>query len=105
VGDRYFERKSEILKAMAQPTRLKILEILKDGERCVCDIYPALEEAQPNVSKHLNLMKRAGILDSRKEGLRIIYWIKSPEVLEILERAEAILRREIQEDQRALRSA
>jgi DNA-binding transcriptional ArsR family regulator len=105
MNQRYFEKKAEILKAIAQPTRLKILELLKDRERCVCEIYPALEQEQPNISKHLNFMKRAGILDSRKEGLRIIYWIKAPEVVDILRQTENILQHEIEEDRRAFKGA
>jgi DNA-binding transcriptional ArsR family regulator len=105
MGQRYFEKKAEILKAIAQPTRLKILELLKDGERCVCEIYPALEQEQPNISKHLNFMKRAGILDSRKDGLRIIYWIKAHEILEILRNTERIIQHEIEEDRRAFEVA
>jgi len=105
MSQRYFEKKAEILKAIAQPTRLKILELLKDSERCVCEIYPALKQEQPNISKHLIFMKRAGILGSRKEGLRIIYWIKAPEVLEILHQAEAILKREVEEDRKSLQAA
>jgi DNA-binding transcriptional ArsR family regulator len=93
----YFERKAEILKALAQPTRLRILELLKDGERCVCEIYPALGQEQANISKHLNFMKRAGILHCRKDGVRILYSIKNPEVLEILRHADTILEREVAE--------
>jgi DNA-binding transcriptional ArsR family regulator len=104
MSHRYLEKKAEILKAIAQPTRLKILELLQDGERCVCDIYTALGQEQPTISKHLSFMKRAGILDSRKEGLRITYWIKAPEVLEILRHAEAILKREVEEDHNSLRT-
>lgn len=104
TNQRYLEKKAEILKAIAQPTRLKILDLLKDGERCACDIYPALAQEQPNISKHLNFMKRAGIVDSRKDGLRIIYWIKAPEVLEILRHAEAILKREVEEDRKSLQT-
>ena len=105
MNQRYFEKTAEILKAIAQPTRLKILELLKDGERCVCEIYPALEQEQPNISKHLNFMKRAGILDSRKDGLRIIYWIKTPEVLDILRQTGNIIQHEIEEDRRAFKAA
>jgi DNA-binding transcriptional ArsR family regulator len=105
MNQRYIERKAEILKAIAQPTRLKILELLKDGERCVCEIYPALDQEQPNISKHLNFMKRAGILDSRKDGLRIIYWIKAPEVLDILRQTGNIIQHEIEEDRRAFKVA
>lgn len=99
---RYFQKKADILKALAQPTRLMILELLKGGERCVCEIYPALDREQPSVSKHLNIMKQVGILESRQDGLRIIYWIKNPEVLEILRHAETILQREVQEDSGAV---
>jgi DNA-binding transcriptional ArsR family regulator len=105
MNQRYIERKAEILKAIAQPTRLKILELLKGGERCVCEIYPALDQEQPNISKHLNFMKRAGILDSRKDGLRIIYWIKAPEVLDILRQTGNIIQHEIEEDRRAFKVA
>lgn len=93
----YFDKKAEIFKALAQPTRLRILELLMGGERCVCEIYAALDQGQPNVSKHLNLMKRAGILHCRKEGVRILYSIKNPEVLEILRHTDTILEREVEE--------
>jgi ArsR family transcriptional regulator len=105
MRQRYFEKKAEILKAIAQPTRLKILELLRERERCVCEIYPALRQEQPNTSKHLNFMKRAGILDSRKEGLRIIYWIKTPEIVEILRHAERIIQHEMEEDRKAFKAA
>jgi len=105
MSTRYYEKKAAILKALAQPTRLRILDMLKGGERCVCEMYPELGQEQPNISKHLNMMKQAGILDSRKEGLRVIYWIKNPEVLEILRHAEAILRKEAEEDHRAVQVA
>ena len=53
-------RRADILKAIAHPTRITILEILRRGEECVCRICPALEGSQPNTSKHLAIMKRAG---------------------------------------------
>lgn len=105
MSSRYYEKKAAILKALAQSTRLRILEMLKEGERCVCEIYPELGQEQPNISKHLSLMKQAGILDCRKEGLRVIYWIKNPEVLEILRHAEEILRKEAEENHRAIQVA
>jgi DNA-binding transcriptional ArsR family regulator len=86
---------ADILKAMAQPTRLKIIEFLRDGERCVCEIFPAIDEEQSNTSRHLNLMMNLGILRRRKEGVKIFYALKYPEVLEILGLASAILKKEI----------
>ena len=84
-----------ILKAIAQPTRMKIIEFLRDGERCVCEIFPAIDEEQSNTSRHLNMMQGCGILARRKDGVKIMYRIKHPEVLEILELASSILKREI----------
>ncbi|TLM68130.1 MAG: helix-turn-helix transcriptional regulator [Deltaproteobacteria bacterium] len=88
------ELQAEILKAIAQETRLSILELLRDGERCVCEIFPAINQEQSNVSRHLNVMQKAGILTRRKDGLRIFYAVKHPEVLEIINLAAAIMRRE-----------
>ena len=87
--------RADILKALAQPTRLKILDFLRDGERCVCEIFPAIGEEQSNTSRHLNLMLASGILSRRKEGLKIFYAIKHPEVLEIVDLAEQIMASEI----------
>jgi len=85
---------AEILKAIAQETRLNILELLRDGERCVCEIFPAIGQEQSNVSRHLNLMQKAGILTRRKDGLKIFYAVKHAEVLAIVDLAAAILKRE-----------
>lgn len=86
---------AEILKAIAQETRLSILELLRNGERCVCEIFPVINYEQSNVSRHLNMMQKAGILTRRKDGLKIFYAIKHPEVLEIIDLAGAIMKREV----------
>lgn len=87
--------RAEILKAIAQPTRMKIIDFLRDGERCVCEIFPAIDEEQSNTSRHLNMMQGCGILSRRKEGIKIMYRLKHPEVLEILELVSTILKKEI----------
>jgi len=97
------DNETEILKAMAQETRLRILDLLRRGERCVCEIYPAIGEEQSNVSRHLNLMEKAGILSRRKEGLKIIYSVKYPEVFDILGLAETILQKELKGRLRVLK--
>ena len=85
---------ADILKAIAQETRLRILELLRNGERCVCEIFPAINYEQSNVSRHLNMMLKAGILTRRKEGLKIFYAVKHAEVLDIVDLASTILKRE-----------
>jgi len=87
---------ADVLKSLAQPTRLKIIDFLRDGERCVCEIFPAIDEEQSNTSRHLAYMQTHGILFRRKEGVKIFYAVKHPEVSEIIDRATAIVKREIE---------
>jgi DNA-binding transcriptional ArsR family regulator len=87
---------ADVLKSLAQPTRLKIIDFLRDGERCVCEIFPAIDEEQSNTSRHLTYMQTHGILSRRKEGVKIYYAVKHPEVFEIIDRATAIVRREVE---------
>ncbi len=92
--DKLNRLKADILKALGHPTRISIVEYLRHGERCVCEIFPALRMEQSNVSQHLAVLKKSGVLESRKDGLRVIYRISSPEVLEILDLLqETIVRR------------
>jgi ArsR family transcriptional regulator len=87
---------ADVLKSLAQPTRLKIIDFLRDGERCVCEIFPAIDEEQSNTSRHLAYMQTHGILSRRKDGVKIYYAVKHPEVLEIIDLATAIIRREVE---------
>ena len=99
VQNKIFESQATILKALGQPTRLQILDLLKDGERCVCEIFPAISQEQANVSKHLSIMKQAGLLECRKDGLRIIYRIKNPEILNLLAGVSRLLKAQVKEQQ------
>jgi len=62
-----------ILKKISEPNRLKILCLLKDGEKCVCDIWQCLKLPQNLVSHHLKVLKNLGLITSRKEGLKVFY--------------------------------
>ena len=87
---------ADVLKSLAQPTRLKIIDFLRAGERCVCEIFPAIDEEQSNTSRHLSYMQTHGILSRRKDGVKIYYAVKHPEVFEIIDRAACIVKREIE---------
>ena len=89
------EYRAEILKAIAQPTRLKIIDFLRDGERCVCEIFPAINEEQSNTSRHLNMMLSAGVLSRRKEGHKIYYAINHPEILAVMDIVTQIVKQDI----------
>jgi ArsR family transcriptional regulator len=69
--------------ALADETRLEILRLLSEGERCVCDLTEALEAAQSRLSFHLKTLKTAGIVSDRREG-RWVYYSINPEVLDAM---------------------
>lgn len=77
-----------ILKALADETRLKIVKFLKDGERCVCEIFPFVKRTQSTISIQLDILKKAGIVESRREGKKVYYQIKSKRVNKILKTLE-----------------
>ncbi len=97
MTDELLEMKANVLKALGQPTRLKILEFLRNGERCVCEIFPAIQEEQSNVSRHLAMMKAAGILASRKEGQMVHYRVRDPQVFKLLDGVSALLKTHLDE--------
>ena len=74
------QRNADIIKAIGDPTRLKIIYLLEHGELCVCEIMTVLDKPQPTVSHHLNLLKNAGILKWRKEGVWIHYKLSNPKL-------------------------
>ena len=78
----------DIFKALADPTRLKILECVKNGEKCICDIIPFTKKSQPNVSQHLKVLKNAGIITERKEGTRIMVSVSNDIIYNILDQVK-----------------
>ena len=71
---------AELLRVVAEENRLKILCTLKAGERCVCDIWQDLDITQNLASHHLKVLKDAGLINSRKDGLKIFYQINKKEM-------------------------
>ncbi len=74
------QKNADTIKALADPTRLKIIYLLEHGELCVCEIMNALNKPQPTVSHHLNLLKNAGLLKWRKEGVWIHYKLSNTNI-------------------------
>ena len=75
ASDELLARIAEVLKAMADPTRLRILHCIHNEERCVSDILGVVGGSQANISKHLSVLKRAGLVDCRRSGLNVYYRI------------------------------
>jgi len=81
---------ARVLKVLGDPNRIKIIEILRDEEHCQCDIIPFIGQSQPTVSRHLRMLEENGILVSRKDGVKVIYRISNPSVLQIVDLASSL---------------
>lgn len=82
---------AELFNVLAHPSRLEILELLKDGEACVCHIQAMLDQRQAYISQHLNVLRQAGLVTSRKDGLRVYYRICDPKLFEVMDKVKEIL--------------
>ncbi len=67
---------SEIFKALGHPARLVIVQALRAGEKCVCELQPLIGSSLPTISRHLSILKNAGIISSEKRGQNIFYRLK-----------------------------
>jgi len=74
-----------IFHALADPIRLEIVSYLRQGERCVCEIVPHLNLIQPLVSRHLKILKDAGIVRCRKDGTKRMYSIVDPRIYNVVD--------------------
>jgi DNA-binding transcriptional ArsR family regulator len=96
--------KAEVLKALAQPTRLKILEMLRNGERCICEIVPAINGEQSNISRHISVMQKSHLITTRKDGVKVMVKVRDPRIFEILDKVGLFLKTQMQEQSRLMRS-
>jgi DNA-binding transcriptional ArsR family regulator len=97
-----FEKQAEIAKAIAHPLRIAILDFLKDGEKCVCDIAEHIGSEQSNVSRHLSVMVKAGVLECRKEGLKVIYKLRTICILDCFSCITTCLKQQAKENEKML---
>lgn len=79
-----FREISQIFKALAHPSRLKLMENLMKRECCVGEIQKCLALSQPNVSQHLSVLKEAGLIVGRRERNKICYTISDDRIIKIL---------------------
>lgn len=75
----------DIFKALGDATRLKILECVRNGEKCICEIIPETGKSQPTVSQHLKILKIAGLVNERKDGAKIMISAAHQNIYEVIE--------------------
>jgi ArsR family transcriptional regulator len=97
MDEKILELKAEVLKTLAQPTRIKILELLRNGEKCICEIVPAINGEQSNISRHISLMQKSHLVTTRKDGVKVMVKVSDPKVFEILDSISLLLKKQIVE--------
>ena len=84
LDEKDIEFEAEVFKAMADPCRLKILSLLREGELCVCEIIVGVDRPQSSTSHHLSILKDAGLIKERKDGRWSRYRLSEGAVIEML---------------------
>ncbi|MFP4171561.1 MAG: ArsR/SmtB family transcription factor [Candidatus Hydrogenedentota bacterium] len=75
---KHYETRSRVIKALAHPTRLFILDKLAEGEHCVCQLQAMINADISTVSKHLSVLRQAGLIDYEKRGNQVFYCLLTP---------------------------
>jgi DNA-binding transcriptional ArsR family regulator len=84
-SEKQYRLKAKIFYALSDPVRIEILEFIRDGEKCVCEIVPRLDLMQPVISRHLKILKDSGLVLIRKDGNKRFYSITNPEIYTIID--------------------
>jgi len=98
-----YNSRATVIKALAHPSRLVILDALAGGEQCVRELQRVLGIDMSTVSRHLALMKSAGILADRKEGQQVFYRLRWPPILDLLDVVESVIQEDVRRKRGALR--
>lgn len=94
-----YKYRAQIIKAMAHPSRLIILDALAEGEKCVNELQQLVGSDMSTVSKHLAVLRAAGIVEDRKQGVLVFYRLRVPCVMDFLGCVEAVLAERAREAQ------
>ncbi|HUY85989.1 MAG TPA: metalloregulator ArsR/SmtB family transcription factor [Acidimicrobiales bacterium] len=86
-----YQIKAEFFKTLAHPARIRILEVLRQGEQAVSELIPAIEIEASHLSQQLGVMRRANLIQARKEGSSVYYSVANTEIFELLEVAKKII--------------
>lgn len=90
-----YDAKAKVLKALAHPTRLWMTEQLANGERCVCEFVDAVDADFSTISKHLAVLKQAGIVEDEKRGKQVFYKLKVPCILNFMSCVEGVIESQV----------
>lgn len=97
-----YQVKAEFFRILGHPVRVRILELLRDGERTVGDLQAELQMDSSGTSQHLGVLRKHGVLDSRREGTSVFYSVHDPRIFQLLEVSRQILTSSLTEAQAVL---
>ena len=97
-----FALKAEFFRVLGHPVRIRLLQLLRDGERTVGALQAALELDSGGPSQHLAALRKQGLVASRREGTNVYYRVKDPRTLDLLELAKRIIAANLEEGQALL---
>lgn len=97
-----YQVKAEFFRTLGHPVRVRILELLKDGERTVGELQAELQLDSSGTSQHLGVLRKHGILDSRRAGTSVYYTVRDPRIFQLLEVSRQILSSSLSETQAVL---
>lgn len=92
MNRRLYEERAKIIKAMAHPSRLMMIDAMTNGEKCVCELTELVGSDISTVSKHLSLMKEAGIVTDKKVGQQVFYSLRCPCITNFFSCIEAVIK-------------
>ena len=99
-----YEARARVIKAMAHPTRLFIIDQLAQGERCVCALTEMIGADISTVSRHLSVLKGEGIIEDDKRGTQVYYRLRVPCVLNFFKCCESVMRTRVRHQQAVVKS-
>jgi ArsR family transcriptional regulator len=87
-----YQQRAAIMKALSSPARLMILDHLKDGERCICELQPLFRQDKSTLSRHVSALRNAGIVRERRDGVRIYLSLAAPCILSIFDCVSGVVK-------------
>ena len=90
TGSQRYQEQSHLFKALSHPARIAILEILRNGEECVCHLVAILGFRQSTISQQLGVLRKAGLVEDRRDSWNVYYRVVRPEINSILDTVKAM---------------
>jgi ArsR family transcriptional regulator len=94
MNEQECEARARVMKALASPVRLRIVDELSRGERCICELQPLFPMNKSTLSRHVAALRNVGIVSERREGVRIVLRLQTPCILNVFDCAMGVIRSE-----------